>query len=641
MTPKTAMDPVQLDTLPTVLTDAPLWRIWKRTSTGGKLPVGLDGIARAGNSGHELATAHPLETVLPLLSNRYGLGVTTGYAPLPMVVIDVDEKEGKFTGARVTAEMAARIPRLTPLIGMPYLMAAMSIDSIDADGYVEKSVSGRGLHAFLGGTAPQGHGVKWQFDADYAMLNLTTFFGIAGMRVTVAVLEEEFALYKDSCEGEIYSETRWLTVTGDQLHPAGTDTAALALAPTEYGQEIINRTLSWVGKKAHKANPSAVAIDASLRAQYVAPESLTGPLRAFRSPGLAKLWRNEAGQNQSDANFALCMTLFEILGDEPEQVNAAFITSGMMIRSDGDPTRWFDRDAGGTHGSRTITNARAKWIANGCKKSLGGSHGAPDEPVVVDWPQEARDQMLTKVLNAAKGTLSQRQAARRLLLDLFDLIDAGEYHPHGGELHIHSGGLAAISERVGGSTTSISARLEWFAMAGIISSYSRDSEGRPRIVMAASAAQCIALQEGLRPGCDIMPCRPPSSKPRKPRVTPAAPRVARDPLPRHIQRAEWTMWMIHSGERDLNSIAALTGQSARSTKKNVQDMQELNLLTDDLTPTCTRPEFRALVLQERLRNNEITRARRAEATLEYRRRMEMRNVTYNSGGYDELANAAD
>lgn len=84
------------------------------------------------------------------------------------------------------------------------------------------------------------------------------------------------------------------------------------------------------------------------------------------------------------------------------------------------------------------------------------------------------------------------------------------------------------------------------------------------------------------------------------------------------------MWMLHRGAGSVEEIAAGTGISIRTAKKQIKALQGLGMVDADLRPLCTPDEFEIARLSEQLTRNQRTRERRAAAREAYREFKESR-----------------
>lgn len=588
------MDNGDLWRLPAALLAGPRFRNWrwKQDPNGkpGKRPwkpgVGFN------FNGHAMSTAQTWEQVLGNVDQVTGVGIVTGRcSAFPITVLDIDYKDYLGDCREVNGQL------------LPECVAVLVEGAMEyGHAYAELSPSGMGVRLILAGTLPAGHPTRW---------NLASH-----ERLSSGLSEAQLA----AIGGEVYTTRRWLTLTGNHLHGEGQCTWT---PDPERGQAWLrsfHRRFLETQITATRGEVHAIDLDGA-ESRYVSPEHAPAELRAaMRVPTFRRLWMGDLGalrgadRSHSAARWSLLGMLCGALNGVPQAVARAFLTSGLATSKVG--TRRGDV----TLLEQEVSRAVASWDGTVFPQPLRRARTPIPDAQVPVWTRAHREQLLFGRLGQARGTLAQRKAVRNLLADLLERMDAGEWYLHQGLCVVKLGGLTAVAERIGGQRTHIMARLQWLADAGFIARLDRDQQGSPVVSLALSGDGCRVLREGLDPDCPAMPSRPGVRRATDRQVQAArAPRTAAPVIPAHLNRARWTMWMIHAGHRDVPTISAWTGESVRAVGRHLKALRELGMISAEGQPLVTAQEY-AGARQAELRERQArTRARRRQDSAEWNR----------------------
>lgn len=567
-------------------------------------------------NGHSLEHAVSYEDALAHVGNgTRGLGIVTGLTDtaFDMFVVDIDHKRYKGPTDTVNGRvMPASVAHFTRLV-------------VSGGGYSEVSPSGEGSRHIIPGRLPsEDHATRFNM-TDFKEMKYTADENDKwdnGKWVPMQ-FPAEFGTPEQlgKIDIEIYSRDRYLTLTGNHLHEAdGEGQCTWTVANCE---RLTN--LWWHHLVKHKSvrtikpGSSSVTLAELGKAEFITPERLAAPLDApMKSAYYRGLWSGDLSvlksgdKSGSTARWSLLSMLCALTGGDAQAMAGWFLSSALatekvLTQRNGRPLLEME-----------IERVIGAWDGQPWKPMVAHT-GAASDAQAPEWSPEQQEQLLFKVVNSAKGGAMQKAAFRAALHDIFDRMNAGEWHPDSGLCVVRVGGLRQMSERVGGRPDQLHDRLRWLAAQGIIARLEVDTQGSPVIYMNMRGVDCAAL-EGLRQPELNMPGRKATVSPRpagerKPRtVDPLAP--AR--IPAQLNRARWTMWLIHRGERTVSGISERSGTARRTVQNHVKVLTDREFITAALEPMVSPAEFEAARINELRETQAQSRQRRAEDSAKWR-----------------------
>ncbi|GGR84350.1 hypothetical protein [Deinococcus sedimenti] len=569
-------------------------------------------------NGHSLEHAMTYEEAMEHVGNgTRGLGIVTGLTDtaFDMFVVDIDHKD--YDGPTDTVNGHV----------MPASVAHFSRLVVSDGGYSEVSPSRNGSRHIIPGRLPtEDHATRFNM-TDFKELKFTPDEkGKSDNGKLVPVqFPPEFGTPEQlaKIDIEIYSRDRYLTLTGNHLHEVDGEGQCTWTNTNPNCERLINMWWNFLvkHKSARTIKPGAgtVTLAELGKAEFIAPERLAAPLDApMKSAYYRGLWNGDLSvlksgdKSGSTARWSLLSMLCALTGGDAQAMAAWFLSSALatekvLTQRNGRPLLEME-----------IERVIGAWDGQPWKAAVAHT-GAASDAQRPEWSPEQQERLLFRVVNSAKGGSMQKAAFRAALHDIFDRMNAGEWHPDSGLCVVRVGGLRQMSERVGGRPDQLHDRLRWLAAQGIIARLETDTQGSPVIYMNMRGVDCAAL-EGLQQPELSMPGRKATVSPRaagerKPRVKdPLAP--AR--IPAQLNRARWTMWMIHRGERTVNGISERSGTAKRTVQQHVKVLQGREFITAALEPLVSPAEFEQARINELRETQAQSRQRRTEDSAKWR-----------------------